>query len=794
MLSNSNKFAVNSPSYQDENVEEFGEKDEKLRDKILTHSKFKFSVVKMIQKESVYLKSRKWRYINEDEESFIKINFEIIKKTINERKINGLIEDFKKVNLNDILKKSNGQENNYTIETLNSLNDLIMRRYHFSKINKDQQISDKKRLKQMVFKYRKILNDGNSFYRGIIFNFLENIIFSKNILLMKEILILFIEKIANDNPKIEEKEYLIEKDINNVINILYIIIKYMELQFKKKLDVEMTPYIILLKAFLFCQEFDKLIIFFTRYLIFEYIQDNKQKFISENNKNKILDFIPKKYNIKENRENDFYNDLIRMNNEAINDTIYSYIVPYVFNCTLDVITYIPNPDEAIIENKEYVCEKHTEYELNLLFDGKDYDIFYKEYFYSKNYKELDNFIYNNENDDEFSIFSNELDSNNMNNNNIRNTNRRTSSQYPNEKTFTNLKLSTLKKSGKNEEKRYILKCSDNMKKNSIINNGKIYTNNSINNFFLRSNTMQEKELRESYIVNMAKRGNQCHKSDCPNRILEENILNFCESCKIDEMKSYILQAYLTYLQQDINNNCSKSIKQYFSEAVCPITEKQNIPLIKLIEELKLDFDDLFTKVRINICLWCGNYIEDDNHYIELPCKCKLCSKNCFDQYIKLVDDKNDKVILEGKKNDESEIIIIPMTECRCGYEFKLKDYVYMIKLLQKKKLNSCISIYERQIKNHWKWICVFCKRKFSKKIKFIKIYFIDEKLDSYIIDNIDLKHLMCEKCALNKKIKIEIEENFKQKVLCEFCQSEHTIEKIKKVDENNKTESQCIII
>jgi hypothetical protein len=187
----------------------------------------------MIQKESVYLKSRKWRYINEDEESFIKINFEIIKKTINERKINGLIEDFKKVNLNDILKKSNGQENNYTIETLNSLNDLIMRRYHFSKINKDQQISDKKRLKQMVFKYRKILNDGNSFYRGIIFNFLENIIFSKNILLMKEILILFIEKIANDNPKIEEKEYLIEKDINNVINILYIIIKYMELQFKK---------------------------------------------------------------------------------------------------------------------------------------------------------------------------------------------------------------------------------------------------------------------------------------------------------------------------------------------------------------------------------------------------------------------------------------------------------------------------------------------------------------------------------------------------------------------------------
>ena len=131
-----------------------------------------------------------------------------------------------------------------------------------------------------------------------------------------------------------------------------------------------------------------------------------------------------------------------------------------------------------------------------------------------------------------------------------------------------------------------------------------------------------------------------------------------------------------------------------------------------------------------------------------------------------------------------------MKECPCGYEYKLKDFIYMIKILQKKKLNSYINTYEKQIKNNWKWICVFCRKNYSKKIKFIRIYFKDKNLENSIINKIQFKHSICEKCSLDKKIKIG--EN--TKIFCNFCESEHNIEQIKIVGKKNKTNSDCTII
>ena len=156
-----------------------------------------------------------------------------------------------------------------------------------------------------------------------------------------------------------------------------------------------------------------------------------------------------------------------------------------------------------------------------------------------------------------------------------------------------------------------------------------------------------------------------------------------------------------------------------------------------------------------------------------------------------MEEKNDKVMLKEQENDDKEIIIMPMNECPCGYEYKLKDFVYMIKTLQEKKLNSCINTYLKQIKNNWKWDCVFCKKNFSKKIKYIRFYFKDKNLDKIFKNNkIEYKHSVCEKCALDKNIKI----GDSMKIFCDFCDSEHDIEQIKNVGENNKTDSDCIIL
>ena len=329
-----------------------------------------------------------------------------------------------------------------------------------------------------------------------------------------------------------------------------------------------------------------------------------------------------------------------MGQEAYNNTVYSYIVPYVFNCTLNVLIYKQNPEEALIQQIEYKKDKHTEYEINLLFKEKDYDIFYKNYFYTKNYNEMDNLI-SNEKDEKLNIFKSQEHYN-------KNLNRRSSSQYPNNMTLTNLQLSTKYKveDTEKEGRKYILQCS---KSNNLGNNNNI-TNfggedkyvNVINDYgknknknvkyerlTQKKNTFQEKNLSESRIYKMLAKGENCHKKDCPNMIIKENILNLCDFCIVNEIKSYILKTYLMYLQLDIDTNNANKLKQYFSKAEIKLSEDRNISLLKVITDLSLNFEELFTKVRTNICLWCWKNIEENNYFIKLPCDCKICSKNCL---------------------------------------------------------------------------------------------------------------------------------------------------------------------
>ena len=810
MISNSNSLVVIEPNPNnpdDENVDEFRENDVKLQQKILTHSRFNFPLIKIKSIETEYLKSRKWKYIYEEEEHYIDLHFKDIEKNLKKEEINNLFESIIKCSLNEVLNNNNGiNEDKYSIGVLHSLEYLIEKMYDFSLISKENMFSDLSRMKQLVFKYRRLKKDGNSFYRGVIFNFLENVIFTKNILLMKEILILFYVKISEKNNKILGKQNIlnsvkkIEKNI--VINILYIIIQQMEMQLKEK-NIELTPYIILLKVFLFCNEneFDEGLIFFTRYLIYEYIQENESKFLSENKKVKIMDLIPNIFKNSNDPKNNFYNNLITMGCEANYNTIYSYIVPYVFNCTLNVLFYKKNPEEALIQQMEYHKEKHTEYEINLLFKENDFDIFYKDYFYSKYYRDLDNLIINKK-DEELNVLKPE-EKNNNNNNVNKNMNRRISSQYPDNMTKTNLQLSTkFKEPEKQEERKYILKCSNSNNgnitnfggENKYVNTIKNYDN--VNNvkyerLMQKKNTWKEKNLSESKIYKMLKKGENCHNKECPNMIIKENIFNLCDICLVNEIKTYILQTYLMYLQIDINKNSAIRLKQYFAKAEIQISEDNKLPLMQVIQELNLNFEELFTAVRTNICLWCWKNIEENKHFIKLPCDCKICSKCCFEKYMKIVEEKNDKVIFKEQENDDREIIIIPMNECPCGYEYKLNDFVYMVNTLKEKKLNGFINTYLKHIKNNWKWTCVFCKKNFSKKIKYIRFYFKDENLDKKFDNNkIEYKHSVCEKCALDKNIKI----GEQMKIFCDFCESEHDIELIKDVGENNKTDSDCIIL
>ena len=189
----------------------------------------------------------------------------------------------------------------YPISCLNTLKFMVDTTFMNQFVDNDIIKSDVEELTPYIFKFRSINGDGDCFYRSLIFSFLENIIFNNKIMQMKELLILYHEKINKDNKLISQKEYLAEineLNISIVSEILYIIINQLETDISK-------AYIILLKAFLFCDGFDSSIIFFTRYLIYEFISSNENKLYSKEYQVEIGCLLPDLFIIDRGDKNEY---------------------------------------------------------------------------------------------------------------------------------------------------------------------------------------------------------------------------------------------------------------------------------------------------------------------------------------------------------------------------------------------------------------------------------------------------------------------------------------------------------
>lgn len=725
-----------------------------------------------------FIKSRKWKYINDDNWNEIENKIELIGSKLNQEKLNKIIKDIKLANLESIFNENSlPAEYPYTIGPLNSLNYLIEKTYYLNPTEKEIMISDRMNLEPYVYKFRIIKGDGNCFIRGIIFYFLEYIILQKNIMLMKELLVLFDEKISLENSKIKNKDYICEGikkvDIERVKQILYIIVKYLD----NEIDYDLTPYTILLKVFLFCQEFDYGIIFFTRYLIYEFISQNENKIISSNNINeKLGNLLPDKYIIKSYEKNeylfdDFYKELLSMG-EYI-EKIVVYVAPYVFNFELNIIYYNYINSDNSVQELTYKCGRHTEYEINLLLRDNHYDIIYKKFFYEKYQVEMNILL----DTDEKLFILNDFQ---------RNIKRHISIEYDKFKVFESKGLMK-----KNIDLQYsddsifkVLKDSQMSVIKKDNKRGSVITLKEEKSLYI--NQIQKNSVNNSNSENLPK----CLKCKNPYNH-RENVFYLCKNCLEMELKDKILQAYLSYLQYGYTSNCERNLNNFISKIKCSISMQNNIYLNTAIENSGFTFKNLLFDIKQKMCLFCGKYITDNKYYIELPCKCKICKKECFEKYMDHVDQMNRMVVVDSK-NDE-EMIIIPMTECPCGFKYKLKDFIYMINELDKiKEGKHYIKIYEKQIKNNWKWLCIICRESFSKRKSYYRLILSDDKIDKNLLEKIELKHLICKTCSLDYNIGNPEKES--SKISCKFCNSDHSIDYVKKVNKENKTISECIII
>ena len=144
----------------------------------------------------------------------------------------------------------------------------------------------------LIFCWRGLKTDNESFYKSVIFYYLNDLILNKN---EQEYLIFLYDVYLiskNENYfNIILKHYKIEKNI--FLNILILI--YYGLLIKNINDSIEKSYLILIKAFNNCTDFLYGIIIYLKYSIFKYLKENEGKLYSKNFSvnNLLLNFIKK---------------------------------------------------------------------------------------------------------------------------------------------------------------------------------------------------------------------------------------------------------------------------------------------------------------------------------------------------------------------------------------------------------------------------------------------------------------------------------------------------------------------
>ena len=770
--------------------------------------------------ENKFLVSKIWESLEDMKIAELDAKVESIYRNLNQESIKSLKEDIDKMSLENYYKMNEIVAGEYPIGCLNNLNFLVETTFLNEYMNNEKINSDINELTPYLFKFRSIKGDGDCFYRSLIFSFLENIIFNNKIMQMKELLIIYHEKINKNNELINQKEYLKkinELNISIVSEILYLIISQLETDISK-------AYLILLKAFLFCDGFDESIVYFTRYLFYEYISANEDKIISKEFQITVGSLLPDDF-IIDLGEKDLYLFEDYYSSNLMKPKIYAekmviYVAPFIFNIRMNVLMYDfeNNFEKSNIQEKKFWNENGDknifQAQINLLYRRNiHYDVYYKydEYEDFKKYFDIfnnrleeghflgDNNIKDNKENKENSQINKNLlyDSNDYNDNKINNNiNINKNNIIPKDninEIKNNIINNEIQPNINNDNKKEII--LDNNKNQHDSNNNEIHlnvsgeVNNSLNNNINQNNNsnninnqinynLEDKindiNLNEDQISNAILKCKECKIND----IIEPNKFNLCDKCLYNNLKSIVLSAFLEFLKDRTNLvNSQDKFNHLIKQKKCKISTVDNITIEDAIINSKYKLDDILLDVRSHMCLFCAQEIEtEDDCFIEFPCKCKICSDNCFRKYIEKI----------GRHITLSDIITvfyrhIKLLSCYCGFIYNTQNVLYMIKEMEKKGLNDAKEVYQNYILNFWNWRCYLCKNNFEIKKDYVKAVFECQNIDKNLLNlETEFKHLICDECLYKNNA-------FNGKnIFCKICELNHKIISLIKVNEHNE--------
>ena len=585
-------------------------------------------------------------YIKQREFPKYDINeFDIIKKKVEKNLLN--ISNFllkKRLKLN--LKEIN---QNKKIGPLLPLTTLIESSYKYKSEFRNEMQNKYLRLKNYICNYRTIYGDGNCYYRSVMFRYIELLILNKKSNLIK-LLILDINRCYSNK---EAKKHLTynKQEINAEIIIQIMLIIYQLVENDNLIEAHQCLY----KSILCSKDFDFLLIFYFRFILYEYIKNNEKKLYMESFPILLGNLLPSIYEKDDTFDfvSFYQNYLLKMFIPA--EKIIIYLTPFIFGIDLDIILFDDNEIDVVKHFKFYENNnENLEIKQNIfLINRKNhYEIVYN-YFDNKNYNDIYNFYRN----DLKPIFIQEDDIMSNIYNKIKND-------------VQKLKSTKIENSVKKEE--------------NANNNQNNNQNNNINN------NQNKKDIEQICLM--------CSKQIyIPNKTLK----NICQLCLFREIFSQIKKYYKDYLHlaiTKINQITKDDLNNLFFNKISVNIFEKVLNINQIIEEMEYSckiepfIKRLMIELKKNVCLYCHNDINNKNIKYQLPCGCCFCSiqhlSNFFKQLVKHNLSYNYK--------------------CICSIEYKPYQILELCSYLKQNKIYESNDAYNKHLFNIFKNFCCKC--------------------------------------------------------------------------------------
>ena len=622
--------------------------------------------------------------------------YDKIKKRVGKNLLNitnFLLNKQLKLNLSEI-------NQNKKIGPLLPLTKLIENAYKYNPGSQNEMQQKYLRLKNYICNYRTIYGDGNCFYRGVMFRYIELLILNKKKDFIK-LLILDMNKIYT-NP--ETKLYLIFNNykINYELIIQIMIIIYELVEQNNIIQAHQAFY----KAIICSKNFDFLLIFYLRFILCEYIKVNENKLYMKNFPVLIGNLLPSIYEKDGIFDfNSFYNNyLLKMFIPA--EKIIVYLTPFVLGINLEIVLFDDNEDDVVKkfifneeDNDNDVIKKNLEdvrqniFLINIMYHYEN--VF--NYFDNKNFNEVYQYYRNDLNP----IFIKE------------------------DETMKNLYIK-IKNGNKNNNKNNSNDNKNNFQQKNEINIKKVENtnknniNNNINNNYNHDQNNNNQNNKLCII---------CSKVIY---IQNKTIKDICQTCLFRETFLQIKKYYIDYIkliQTKINQNTIDDLYNFFMNKIKVNIYEKSLNINQIIEEMefynkKISYvNQLMSQLKQSICLYCYKDTNKSKLY-QLPCGCSFCSVLHLENFFK-------------------NIVTNKLTynfRCICALEYKPYQVLELCNYLYKNKIYKSNDNYEKHLNSIFKNFCCKCGKNKNK------IYAIS-------VDNIITNfHNICDECYKGNNI------------------------------------------